>query len=205
MITQLQGILIEKELDRVVIEVQGIGYLVAVSLQTIQALPQTGQNVLLYTHFHIREDAFTLFGFATKEERTLFEQCISVSGVGPKLALSLLSGLEPQRLRDAILRSDVQQLSKIPGIGKKTSERLIVELRDKMAQTSHKTTNDHKEGSFPRVGDTSTPFREVVTALCNLGYRPNDAEKAADHAIKTKPDVGLADLLRTALRFLQKN
>lgn len=199
MITRLRGVLVEKDLDRVVVEVGGVGYLVSIPLQTLQTLPQKGQEVLLYTYLQVREDAFLLYGFASLEEREIFERCISVSGIGPKLALTLLSGFEVPQLIDTLQRGDIGQLSKLPGIGKKTAERLVLELRDKLGP--RRLSSAAQVGGLVSSGGVSG---DVVTALCNLGYRPADAEKAASLALKEQPDASIAEILRTALRSLQR-
>lgn len=200
MIRTLRGTLLEKNLDHVVIEASGVGYLVWVPLQSMQALPARGQEVFLSTYLHVREDAWVLYGFVSEEERALFEQCISVSGIGPKLGLALLSGLESSQLISAIQQGDVQRLSKVPGVGKKTSERLVLELRDKMGKEFASKT-----GAPVSAKPASSAFQGVVSALSNLGYRPADAERAAEKMLADHPDAPLTELLRLALRFLQKD
>ncbi len=198
MITRLQGVLVEKELDHLVIDVGGVGYLVWIPLQMVSMLPQKGQEVVIYTHLHVREDALTLYGFSSSEERQAFERCISVSGIGPKLGLTLLSGFSVDQLADTIRRGDIGQLSKLPGIGKKTAERLILELRDKLGPRKLNVPGSSAVSFSQTVGSN------VVTALCNLGYRPNDAEKATERALKEHPQAAIGEVIRAALQFLQK-
>ena len=190
MIAQLRGVLVEKGLDHVVLDVNGVGYLVAISLQTLQALPAQGQEVQLKTYLQVREDALQLFGFATEDERRAFELCISVSGVGPKLALATLSGLDPAALAATIGAGDVARLTKIPGIGKKTAERLVLELRDKLATALPAVKASAGHGNA-----------DVLNALLALGY--NDREATA--ALRgLPPDLPLADAIRQALKALAK-
>lgn len=191
MIAHVRGTLAEKNLDKVVLEVGGVGLMLAVSLQTLQSLPQTGHNVSLYTYLYVREDTLALYGFASVEEKHIFELCISVSGIGPKLALAILSGMEAELLAQAIKQQDIPRLCRIPGVGKKTAERLIIELRDKV--TPSKT-----------MLPISKPMNDIVLALCNLGYRPAQAEKAADRVMLEHAQAPMAEVLRQALRLLQK-
>jgi Holliday junction DNA helicase RuvA len=173
-IAQLQGSLVDKGLDTVVVDVGGVGFLVAVSLTTLQALPPVGQAARLYTYLLVREDALNLYGFATLDERQVFERCLSVSGVGPKLALAALSGLGPQELADAIVRGEVARLQRIPGIGKKTAERLVMELRDKFHRPSSTAAAGRGESRGSGAGSGAAVFGDVTGALCNLGYKPAD-------------------------------
>lgn len=205
MIARLSGTLIDKTLDGVLLDVGGVGYQVSVSLNTLTALPAVGQKAELFTHLHVREDAMQLFGFATKDERRAFELCIAVSGIGPRLAIGLLSGLDAAGLFAAVAGEDVARLRKVPGIGPKTAERLVLELRDKVPKP---------EGSSKSVARTTAPagamarggvFADVSGALINLGYRPADAERATDQAILQKPDATIEDVLRAALRALQRD
>lgn len=198
MIAQLRGTLVEKTLDRVVIDVGGVGYLVSVSMQTLAELPAVGREVTLKTYLQIREDAHLLFGFATDVERRVFELCISVSGIGPKLAMAMLSAMRPEALSDAVLDKDLVRLTRTPGVGKKTAERVVVELRDKFEKLGL------------RAGGAGEPIRPrptgaaatVVSALVNLGYRAPEAERAAAEAMKGREDAPLEQLLKEALRAL---
>lgn len=206
MIAQLAGTLALRGLDAVVVDVGGVGFSVAISLHTLSSLPQTGQPVRLLTHMVVREDALLLYGFATEDEREAFQLCVSVSGVGPKLALAALSGLDPAGLALAIRQGDVARLQRIPGIGKKTAERLVVELRDKF----HAPSREAREGgrgtaAGVAAGPGSALRADVVTALCNLGYKPADAERATDQAQRDEPSAPIEQVLRRALRALQRD
>lgn len=192
MIGMLRGTLAEKGLDRVLLDVGGVGYEVAISMTTLQALPQAGHEVTLRTYLHVREDALQLFGFYSDEERRAFELCISVSGIGPKLALATLSGMDPGTLADAVRRGDVTRLCRIPGIGKKTAERMVLELRDKFGAPATTATPQSKMGGA----------QAVSSALVNLGYKPAAAERAAAEAGKAHPGAAVAELVKAALRIL---
>lgn len=211
MIAQLQGTLSDKGLDSVVLDVGGVGFHVFVSLTTLQALPPAGHAARLFTYLLVREDALNLYGFATLDEKHVFERCLSVSGVGPKLALAALSGLGPQDLADAIVRGEVARLQRIPGIGKKTAERLVMELRDKFHRPSSSSRPDGKGGVVSgKVGAGGAVFGDVVSALTNLGYKPTDAERAVEKvthefAAGSATMPSLEDVLRLSLRALQRD
>lgn len=210
----------DKGLDSVVLDVGGVGFHVSVSLTTLQALPAAGNAARLYTYLLVREDALNLYGFATLDEKQVFERCLSVSGVGPKLALAALSGLGPQDLADAIVRGEVARLQRIPGIGKKTAERLVMELRDKFHRPTAGSRTDGR--NVPALGKSSgsAVFADVVGALTNLGYKPADAERAVDKvtqeltqgagkgaASAASPTAlpALEEVLRLSLRALQRD
>ena len=200
MIASLAGTLAERGLDHVILDVGGVGFRVAVSLQTLAELPQAGQPARLHTHLQVREDALTLFGFASVEERTAFELATSVQGVGPKIAMALLSSLSPAELAIAVKNEDVQRLRRIPGVGQKTAERLVLELRGKF----------EKAGLSPRAPGDKLPVekpadklaQQVASALINLGYKPNEAERAAASAAEASPSASVTDLVKRALRAL---
>jgi Holliday junction DNA helicase RuvA len=216
-ITQLAGTLLDKGLDAVVVDVGGVGFSVNVSLSTLGALPAVGQPVRLFTYLQVREDALTLYGFATADERRAFELCLSVSGVGPKLTLAALSGLGATGLSDTIAGGDVGRLTRVPGIGKKTAERLVMELRDKFkAQAQKIGMGPGKGDAAARRGAPSSsagPFSDVVGALQNLGYKPADAERAVDKVLTSLPAAAdgasvpppIEEVLRQALRALQRD
>lgn len=210
MIARLAGVLHEKGGERIVLDVHGVGYEVRVPLSTWSRLPAPGEPVEILVHTHVREDSLTLYGFSTALERSLFEKVISVSGVGPKLALALLSGLTPAELAEAILTGATAPLSRVPGVGRKTAERLVVDLRDKLGQAL--------AGEFEAARGTGAPpfsgsdgegavLADVHSALVNLGYSSRDAERAVDEARKATPSSGAGpaetsfqELLRRALR-----
>ena len=205
MIARLSGILADKTLDGVLLDVGGVGYQVSVSLNTLTALPALGHKAELFTHLHVREDAMQLFGFATRDERKAFELCIAVSGIGPKLAIGLLSGLDAAGLFTAVANEDVARLRKVPGIGPKTAERLILELRDKVPRPDGTGKSASRTASTAASNGRGGFFADVAGALVNLGYRPADAERATDLAQKQQPEASVEVLLRTALRALQRD
>jgi holliday junction DNA helicase RuvA len=195
-ISHLRGQLSHKGIDHVVVDVGGVGLRVSVSLQTLAELPQAGADVKLVTHLIVREDALTLYGFSTEDERTAFELCMTVQQVGPKLAMSILSTLSPQELALAVATEDVPRLQRIPGVGKKTAERLALELRDKLEKAGL---------GAPRKEASSAPKIQsgpVVSALVNLGYKPNEAERAVDEVVALHPALPVPELLKRALRAL---
>lgn len=198
MIAYLRGQLLEKGVDSVVVDVHGVGYRAQVSQQTLRALPEQGQSVQLRIHTHVREDALLLLGFATAEEEHLFHLLTTVSGVGPKLGLNILSGMPASELAQALSTGEMARLTKLPGVGKRTAERLIVELKDKLK------TSGLLAGHTPSLSP-STPSSgdDLLSALLNLGYRPADAERAAAQARKQSPGVtDVSELVRVALQVL---
>ncbi len=196
MIAHLHGRLFEKQPNRIVVDVSGVGYDVSVPLSTFYGLGEPGSAVSLRIHTHVREDVLALFGFATRLEQELFERLISVSGIGPKLALSVLSGIEPPELIRAIQTADVARLTAIPGVGKKTSERIVLELKDRLPHAAASTPVDDLPG--PSLRD------DLLSALINLGYHRPLAEKAVDAAIKQTAGGDFEQLLRQALRELAR-
>ena len=196
-ISHLRGQLSHKGIDHVVVDVGGVGLRVSVSLQTLAELPQAGAEVHLVTHLIVREDALTLYGFSTEEERTAFELCLTVQQVGPKLAMSILSTMPPQDLAQAVAAEDVPRLQRIPGVGKKTAERLALELRDKLDKAGLGAPRKDAIAAAPKV--QSGP---VVSALVNLGYKPNEAERAVDEVVALHPALPVPELIKRALRAL---
>jgi Holliday junction DNA helicase RuvA len=194
-IAHLRGTLVEKGIDHVVVDVGGVGLRLTVSLQTLAELPSVSQPVSLVTHLQVREDALTLYGFAGERERTAFEQCISVQMVGPKLAMSILSTLTPDELGRAVAAQDHARLTRIPGVGKKTAERLVLELRDKLERVAPASAG---AGARPATGLAA----QVASALVNLGYRAQEAERAASDAAAGADGASVAELLKKALRLL---
>ena len=196
MIAHLRGRILEKYPNRIVVEVNGVGYDVSVPLSTFYGLSEAGGDIALRIHTHVREDALALYGFATLLEQDLFERLISVSGIGPKLALAVLSGIEPVELMRAVERSDVARLTAIPGVGKKTSERIVLELKDRLPRAPVAAIAG--EPAVPALRD------DVLSALVNLGYHRPLAEKAVGAAIKATPDGGFERTLKQALRELAR-
>jgi len=191
MIGRIHGKLLEKHPPQIVVDVQGVGYELDVPMSTFYQLPATGAEVTLYTHLAVREDAHQLYGFGTEHERRAFRQLLKISGIGARTALSVLSGLSVADLRDAVSAQDAGRLVKIPGIGRKTAERLLLELRDKLDAVAGTPAAAKGDG---QAGD-------VTNALLALGY--NDRE--AGWALKQLPaGLNVADGIRQALRLLSK-
>ena len=191
MIGRIAGILVEKNFPQIVVSCNGVGYEIDVPMSTFYPLPRTGEEVTLLTHLVVREDAHLLFGFLTAGERGAFRQLLKISGVGPKVALSVLSGLSVEELSAAVAMGDAARLTKVPGIGKKTAERLVLELRDKLPK------------AVPSVArsDASAASADVLNALLGLGYN----EREAQAAVKQLPaDLQLTDAIRQALKHLAK-
>ena len=200
MIAQVRGRILEKHPNRVIVDVNGVGYDVFVPLSTFYVLGDAGTEITLRTHTHVREDALALYGFATLLEQELFERLIGVSGIGPRVALAVLSGIEPLELIRAIERGDVARLTAIPGVGKKTSERIVLELKDRLPRP--------QVAAVALGGDSRSPAPELrddlLSALVNLGYHRPLAEKAVASAITMVPDGGFERTLKQALRELAK-
>ncbi|MBM3812157.1 MAG: Holliday junction branch migration protein RuvA [Acidimicrobiia bacterium] len=197
MIALLRGTLVEKHPTQVIVETHGVGYEVTIPVSTFSALPDSGEAVTLRVHTHVREDALALFGFATLDEKRLFEKLIQVSGIGPKLAVTVLSGLPTADLIRAIREGHVEQLVRIPGVGKKTAERMVLELRDKM------TFAGVEQAVAAPSGPVSVVEEDVLSALVNLGCnRP-----AAEAAVKKAKAAGTADefeaLFRRSMEFIR--
>lgn len=199
MIARLAGMLAEKAPGRVIVDVQGVGYDVQVPLSTFYVVGELGTVVTLRVHTHVREDMIALYGFATTLEQELFERLISISGIGPKLALSVLSGIEPPDLVRAIKAQDVARLTAIPGVGKKTAERIGLELKDRMPPSLQAAADTLKP---PAAEDQLRD--DLLSALVNLGYQRAAAEKAIDRELQRIPDAPFEDALRAVLRALMK-
>lgn len=198
MIAFLRGRLLDKQPNRIVVDVQGVGYDVSVPFSTFYTLGENGADVALRIHTHVREDALALFGFATRLEQDLFERLIGISGIGPKLALAVLSGIEPAELMRAIERTDVARLTTIPGVGKKTSERIVLELKDRLPKPA-----PHEVADTTRVA-SSAMRDDLLSALINLGYHRPLAEKAVDSALQAAPEGDFEQTLKRALRELAR-
>jgi Holliday junction DNA helicase RuvA len=199
-IAQLRGRILEKHPNRVIVDVHGVGYDVFVPLSTFYGLGDAGAEITLRTHTHVREDALALYGFATLLEQELFERLIGVSGIGPRVALAVLSGIEPLELIRAIERGDIARLTAIPGVGKKTSERIVLELKDRLPRPQVAAVavgGDSPSGASDLRDD-------LLSALVNLGYHRPLAEKAVASAITMVPDGGFERTLKQALRELAK-
>ena len=201
MIAHLQGVLVVKTVERVVLDVHGVGYQAVVPLSTYYALPDLQERVTLLTTLYVREDTMRLYGFATQDEQEMFELLISVSSVGPRLALNMLSSLTAVDLRQAIAQAETRRLQAIPGVGRKTAERVVLELQDKMATLALSTAG--QPGLL--VTADEQVMRDVSSALLNLGYRQQEAEKAV-RAARAKQDdnLTLEALLKDALQELAR-
>ena len=197
MIARLEGALVEKTPGRIIIDVQGVGYDVQVPLSTFYVVGELGARVVLRVHTHVREDVLGLYGFATTLEQELFERLISISGIGPKLALAVLSGIEPPDLVRAIRAQDVARLTAIPGVGKKTAERIGLELKDRLPPSVQAAADSMKP-----AGPEDQLRADLLSALLNLGYQRAAAEKAIDKALGVSPGVPFEEALRAVLRSL---
>jgi Holliday junction DNA helicase RuvA len=194
MITFVEGILEEKTPTRIVLNVHGVGYEVLIPLCSYDRLPTQGETCRILTHDYIREDTHTLFGFTSAEEREFFLRMVGISGIGPKLALSALSGLSVREFKMAVVQSDVKRISSISGIGKKTAERIIVELKDKISEADALDAGS----SAPDVRTLES--RDALLALVSLGYKKDDAAKMVLAAEKKAGDgAGVEELVRSAL------
>jgi Holliday junction DNA helicase RuvA len=196
-IAHLAGTLLEKHVQRLIVDVGGVGYEVNVPLSTFYTVGDPGSRVTLRVHTHVREDALQLFGFATALELSLFQKLIGVSGIGPKVALSVLSGIEPADLVRAIRQSDVARLVRIPGVGKKTGERLVVELKDRLPQTAV------TEPEMP-AAEGDDVRADLLSALGNLGYQRAAVEKAVDNVMRQAGTAEFEPLLREILKALAR-
>lgn len=195
MIAHLRGKLISKHPNQAIVDCGGVGYDVAITVTTFSDLPADGQDVALFIHTHVREDALALFGFLHAQEKQLFEKLISVSGIGPKLAITILSGMPTEQMVAAIRGNDVARLTKIPGIGKKTAERMVLELRDKLEAF----------GAAPEAVPVSAVEEDVLSALVNLGYQRAAAERAVSAATRnSNGNISFDALFRDALGALSK-
>ena len=196
MIAHLRGKLLAKHPNQAIVEAGGVGYDVTISVPTFSDLPNVGGEVGLHVHTHVREDALALYGFLRSAEKQLFEKLITVSGIGPKLAITILSGMAADEMVGAIRGNDVARLTRIPGIGKKTAERMVLELRDKLPQPG--------PASAPAAPTMSATEEDVLSALVNLGYQRPAAEKALSIAAKNGKGGSFDVMFREALSALAK-
>jgi holliday junction DNA helicase RuvA len=197
-IARLSGAVAEKHPNRIVVDVGGVGYDVFVPLSTFYVLGEPGSPVILRIHTHVREDVIALYGFLTALEQDLFERLIAISGIGPKLALAVLSGIEPAELIRAIRTQDVARLTRIPGVGKKTAERIGLELKDRLPASL-------KTEPAPAASTPADQLRDdLLSALINLGYQRAVADKAVEKVLQAQPDVRFEAALKDVLRALMK-
>lgn len=197
MIALLTGQIAYKSIDHVILDVGGVGYRLLIPLSSYYALPEQGPT-RLFVHTHVREDAIHLYGFLTIEERELFLLLISISGIGPKLGLNILSHMPADGLRSALASGDVKRLSALPGIGKKTAERLVLELKDKIGRVAVAPTSTP---SAPTQAGAPDKFEDVLSALINLGYKEAQARKVLE-SLEIASNAPLEDVLKGALRVL---
>ena len=191
MIARLRGELFEKSPGQLVVDVHGVGYAVSVAMPTYSSLPEPGSEVSLDIHTHVREDAIQLFGFSTRVERSIFERLTHISGIGPRLALTILSGSSVEDLVGSIKRGDLARLTKIPGVGKKTAERIVLELKDKLRD-------------FVVDEDRTDSETDVISAMENLGYNRGLIEAAIKRASAGVVDPGFDELFKKTLQILTK-
>jgi holliday junction DNA helicase RuvA len=196
MIAHLHGTLLSKHPNQVVVETAGVGYEVNISVPTFSDLPAAGAEVALHIHTHVREDVIALYGFLRPTEKALFEKLMTVSGIGAKLAITILSGMAADEMAAAIRGNDLARLTKIPGIGKKTAERMVLELRDKLPPVSGVST--------PIVSALSAMEEDVLSALVNLGYQRITAEKALASVLKNGQSGSFDVMFREVLAGLSK-
>ena len=199
MIAYVSGKLAEKKPTEAIVDVQGLGYAVLIPTSTYEKLPAQGEDAKLFTYQHVREDALLLFGFATRAERSVFEVMLSVSGIGPKLALAALSAMRPAELRDKIVEGDVAFLTKIPGVGKKVAERMVVELRDKLVKVEGLGGGGASFGA--ELDQRSSARADALAALEALGLSRAAAERNLRKVLRADPGIQSAEeLIRLALR-----
>jgi Holliday junction DNA helicase RuvA len=195
----LRGRVVDKQPNRVIIDIQGVGYDVHVPLSTFYEIGDDGTDVALRVYTHVREDVLQLYGFLTELERQLFERLIAISGIGPKLAIAVLSGMDPRDLVMAVQRADVARLTSIPGVGKKTAERIVLELKDRLAQIVMPAAS----GTAPPISGPDRLRADLLSALQNLGYHRPQAEKAIEAALKSMTDATFEQALKSALREMR--
>lgn len=193
MIGCLTGKIISKKPTRIILDVSGVGYLVNISINTFEKLPDEGEAASVFTYLAVREDSLTLFGFFTEAEKQMFELLISVNGIGPKLAQSVLSGIQIEDLKDAIKSGNLSRIIAVPGIGRKTAERILIDLKDKM------------DTIVSEAGAAGIPFKikdDAVMALTTLGYNQKTADKAVRDILAAVPNIQLEELIKSALSNL---
>ena len=193
MIGYLTGKLVSKKPTQLILDVNGVGYLVNISITTFEKISQEKEDISLFTYLSVKEDALDLYGFFTLAEKEMFEMLIGVNGVGPKLAQSILSGIEIQELKEALTLGNLSKIIAIPGSGRKTGERLLFELRDKVESIAE---------SFDEVISTSTVKSDAVAALLSLGYNQKTSERIVRKLMDTKPDIEIEELVKEALSEL---
>jgi Holliday junction DNA helicase RuvA len=205
MIAHLSGTLLAKHANTVILDVGGVGYEITIPLSTFYDLEDSGSNIALRIYTHVREDALQLYGFKTARERELFMRLISVSGIGPKLGITMLSGMSADEIIASIRTNNLARLTSIPGVGRKTAERLVIELRDKIAALSSPALEEAFGAKTGRSPSTEDAVRDdALSALLNLEYPKASAEKAITSAMQEGGDLSVEIILRRALRLLAK-
>jgi Holliday junction DNA helicase RuvA len=197
MIGYLTGKIVSLTPTRLLIDVNGVGYIVNITINTYEKLHTSTGNVSVFTYLNVKQDGMDLYGFHSQGEKDMFELLISINGIGPKLALGILSGIQTDELKDAIQFGNLNRIKAIPGIGKKTAERLVLELKDKISQVIDETTVTGSSGSYVIKTD-------AITALSTLGYAPKFAEKYVKQILDENPNIQLENLIKTALALLNK-
>ena len=201
MIGRLQGVLLEKQPPEILLDVHGVGYELLLPMTSFYDLPEIGKETTLFTHLVVREDAHLLFGFAQKNDRTLFRELIRLNGVGPKLALALMSGMSVDEMIQCVNAEDTSRLMKVPGVGKKTAERLLVELKDRFKNwdsTPLAGQNSLEPAGLSVVTDAHSPEKDAVSALISLGFKPAEASRAVSAV--AQDGLSSEDLIRRALK-----
>jgi len=199
MIGRLRGILLEKQVPYLLLDVSGVAYELQAPMTTFYRLPALGQEVILHTHLSITENLHQLFGFFDQRDRSLFRTLIKVNGVGPKLAVSILSGMEADDIARCVRDNNIKALTKVPGIGQKTAERLVIELRDRLKNWDAPQGDAHAHNQI-QLAATNDTYAEAESALISLGYKPNEAAKMIATAAKQKPKAKSEELIRLALK-----
>ena len=199
MIGQIEGTIIEKNPPEILVEVAGITYEILVPMSTLYQLPESGELVRLHTHFSVREDAQTLYGFFDAETKKMFRSLVRVNGVGPKMALGILSGMSVEDFVQAVRNNDSEAMVRMPGIGKKTAERLMIEMRDKMIEWG----SDDNVGSDLSSQNKSSFTKDAEIAMINLGYKPQQAARAIAQVLKVNPEINDSEeLIRFSLKSM---
>jgi Holliday junction DNA helicase RuvA len=202
MIGRLRGILIEKQPPYLLLDVNGVGYELQAPMTTFYRLPSLGGEVILHTHLSITENLHQLFGFADQRDRSLFRTLIKVNGVGPKLAVAILSGMESDDIARCVRDNNIKALTKVPGIGTKTAERLVIELRDRLKNWDLPQSDLLAHSEIQQIAGGNDMYAEAESALIALGYKPVEAAKMISVASKQKPDAKSEELIRLALRTI---
>ncbi|HEX9934946.1 MAG TPA: Holliday junction branch migration protein RuvA [bacterium] len=196
MISTLQGILSVKAPTSIVVETSGVGFQLSIPFSTYEALGEVGQSIRILTYLHVREDTLQLYGFATEPERRLFLLLLSVTGIGPKVAQGILSGIPVDAFESAVRKRDIEVLLRVPGVGKKTAERIVLELRDKV--------KDIQPEAMPLTEEGSSLIEEAVLALVSLGYKRPQAQQAVQSIVQNEPSLTIEGVLRKALQHMSR-